>query len=368
MIGMPAPAATQPEVERRRYPRRRVRLPITITAGTGITQPLECDTEDVSVCGVRLRAPRPVGLGACHLVIEDDGLQFGLGGVVVGETLDLESGEWIVRIDLGVDHAWNPERAAAAASATSGRSRSRTKAALIAALAAVAGLTAVAVWSGSSGDDDAQAVLRSGTESAPTTAAERAESGSESEVASAGSGSEPAASDGIAPAPADGAPTADPAASPTATAAPATPPTTAAPPPPAPTTVHRSESADHTTRVVLEEDGEVMVISGVGPSNGVDDLRIQLHVTPEANGTVVPGAVTIENRSTNRFTFEDGLVATITLARADGTTWAVTFTSPDITEVAPGSVVETSGSLDLGAPGSYDLSVLVEIVETTSEG
>jgi hypothetical protein len=111
-----------------------------------------------------------------------------------------------------------------------------------------------------------------------------------------------------------------------------------------------------------------MVLSGVGPSEGVDDLRVQILVTPEADGTVVPVSVTVENRSSNVFTFEDGLVAVVTMTRDDGSTSSVTLSAPSVTEVAPGGVVEASGSLDLGAPGSYDLSALVNVIETKTEG
>lgn len=357
---MPRSMPVFTEDDRRAHPRRRVRHPVSLetTGGTSI----RCETVDVSVGGMRVRASSQVPLGACDVVISTDGEDIlALQGDVVEQLIDVDTGELTARIVFRAAPVTALERVVGlsdldAVRATPSRRRGMLLlAAGIAAGMVVAAGAIVATRDTGGGDDVAPAAAAT---AAP--ASEVAPIDAQPRVA--------VASPEVAPGRqvVTNAPASTPA--PVAAPSPASDDARPAPAPapaeqtPTPTSTARVEHADNTVFVELGSSAEdTAVTSTMGPSAEGDHVRMQLHVTPEPDGTTLPVAVTLENRGDETVRFEDGFRATITASQGGAPTATTTLTAGEITEVAPGEVVTVEGVFDFGATGDYDVVVAVDV-------
>jgi hypothetical protein len=137
---------------------------------------------------------------------------------------------------------------------------------------------------------------------------------------------------------------------------PAPAPVTAAPAP-----VTTTETADNSMTVTVSEDpAESSGTSTVGPSEGVDRVRVDLGFSPEATDAGYPVSVTVENRGDDAITFEGGAAATVRATGEDGAVQQVTIARPDVTELAPGQTVRLEGAMPL-APGRYELTTEIDV-------
>ena len=334
--------------ERRAHPRHPHRRPLHI-------QPVDrglvaVESVDVSIGGMRVRSWSRVPLGACDVVLSAEPHdRLAVRGTVVEEMLDASTGETTARIvfDSGVrdlaEQAARTDREILVA-------RRRGLAVLAAGVVAVVAVAALVLAGGDERPAD------------PVTTASRAsETDREASLVDAPPTPAPVVATTVAAPAAAVPPTPEPA--PTAVAAadpaPSPPPAPASTPTAAP--VH-SEPADNAVTVILGTSPEdTAVSSSMGPSPGVDELRVQLHVTPEPNGTALPVAVTIENRGAETLRFPDGLQAVISATRDGAVAGTTTLTAADITEIAPGQLVSLEGMLDFGATGEYDVAAQVDV-------
>lgn len=334
--------------ERRAHPRHPHRRPLAIQpVGRGL---IAAESIDVSIGGMRVRSSSRVPLGACDVVLSadaDDRLV--VRASVVEEVIDASTGEVTARVvfDAGVrDHA---EQIGLSADRETLVARRRGLAVVAAGLVAVVAVGQLVLSDGAGPvakpDASVASAPVSDREASTTSAAEPA----------------PTVATTVA-APMQSAPPATPATSPATDASVAPTTTGAAPAPTAVQTATRSESADNALSVILGTSPEdTAVSSSMGPSQGVDHVRVQLHVTPEPDGTALPVGVTVENRGTETLRFPDGLQAVISATRDGAVVAATTLTGAAITEVAPGQLVSVEGMLDFGATGEYDVAAQVDV-------
>lgn len=338
--------------ERRSSPRHERRHPIAIQPVGGAM--VDAETLDVSIGGMRVRVSSPVPLGACDIFLSgraDDRLV--IQGTVVEEVLDASTGEVTARI-VFYDGARGVAEQVTARIGRDGRfSRRRWLAVLGASGIIVVAITAALVLAN---DGEPTAGPVSTAVPAPLSEADRGPSTS--------SAPPETALTVVTTAP----PTAPPStAAPTPSAdVPASPPTTGAPPSPtatSPATATHSESADNYVSVVLGTTSEDTAVSSfMGPSEGVDRVRMQVHLTPEPDGTALPVAVTVENRGEETLRFPDGLTAFVSATRDGAVAGSTTLTAANITELAPGELVSVEGMLDFGATGEYAVAAQVDVV------
>lgn len=328
--------------DRRLHQRRAVRHPLALEID-GASIP--CESVDVSVGGMKVRSSSRIPVGPTDVVISADDESLALRGEVVEALIDASTGEIFARIVFLSTPQPVLERVVALPDRADGSPRLRRRPVAVLAAAIVAG---VLVAGG------AYAVTRDAPreDAAPATAAT-------------------APSLPIGPSPIDAQPFAAPAAPlireapiPALVPAPArgpAPAPSAPAPSPAPAPTSRVERTDDLTRVVLGSTAEdTSVRTTARPSPEGDDVRMQLQVTPEPDGTTLPVAVRLENRSDQTLTFSDGLRATVTATRDGVSAAAVTLTS-DVTELAPGESITVEGYLDFGATGEYDVSATAEV-------
>lgn len=332
---MATPSRIAPGSERRQYPRRACRLPIVIVCD-GVAAPIACETVDLSVGGVRVRAWSRIPIGSCQLSIDPpDGLSF--AGQVLDETIDMATGAVTARIAFGYAPAAARARLGAltglVVAAPSKRGRKRVLAISSLGLLVLAGAVRVGVDAdtGTGSDVGAQAA-----HPGPVVGAQELTTLPESLLApptEVTSGAPPSTATSGAPA----------------------------------STVTRVEQADSAVRVHLAQDpDDTAVASSVGPSEGFDDVRVHLDVILPQEGTALRVAVVVENRRSERLAFPDGLTGVVTATR-DGGVAATATLSSDVAEVAPGEIVSIEGVIDFGAPGDYDLGVEVE-TSTPADG
>ena len=358
-------------LERRAHPRVPHRSPVDVIAD-GQSNPIAASTVDVSFGGMRITSTDPVPVGPC--TVEFGSVAF--VGEVLGQILDLDSGLFTSRIRFAevtpaaLDHlatvtastapAMAPPAAAVAAVPTR-----RFYAGIIAAAVLVMAIVAVAlvVRAGGSDDDasDATSLASTAEDVAEDETSSASESGSDDPA-------EPASTPTTAaPSPSAEEPSTDQDPAPATAVDPAPAPSGAQPAPspaPAPALVTRTETADNGVQVELAEDpSQTAVASTVGPSAGVDKVRIQLDVIPEQQGTVLPVAIVIENRGDRDLEFTDGLTTTITVTAADGAAREVVLRAPDVTTLAPGARHELLGSIDFGGYGRFDVTATTPVGE-----
>ena len=326
--------------ERRQHPRHVLRHPLPIELEIGDAA-VPCELVDVSAGGMRVRSTMRLPVGPCDAVLgEDRDDRLVLRGQILEETIDVSSGTVIARIALAQAQPVEAERLVELAD---GPARRRTRAVLLGAML-LAVIAVVGFFAATRGGDG----VRADAVTSPTTVVEVTTS-----------------APGIATVP--GSPTPTTASAPstvttlTTTVPPA--PATTAPPEPPPATI-TAEPADNAVHVVLGSSADdTSVQSTSGPSVGVDEVRVQLNVTPEPQGTALPVEVTIENRSDHVMTFPDGLKANVTATRDGAVAATGTLSDTAVTQVAPGETVRVSALFDLGATGEYDLTVSVDIAE-----
>jgi len=356
-------------VERRAHPRVAHRAQAEVVAAGEIT-PIPCETVDISLGGVKITSILPVPVGPCTIRLED----VEIPGTVLGQIIDVETGLMISRIQFATisDHAHDelvaittasaePAAAVPAAVAVVGTRRRWIGLAAAAAVVIAVVVVALIARGGSSSDDTDAASLAS---ESSTESPSASESASEEPEASASEDVEPAATPS-ATVPSEPTDSVSPSASPAPAPAPAPASSDPAPAPaPAPALVTRTETADNGVRVELSEDpSQTVVASTVGPSDGVDRVRIQLDVIPSQEGTTLPVAITVENRGDGPLEFPQGLKTTITVTAEDGTTRDVVLQNADITSIAAGQRVELGGSIDFGSYGSFSLSATTPVAE-----
>jgi hypothetical protein len=310
---------------------------------------VQCEIVDVSIGGARVQGADRIPLGQVQLVVDST---LALEGVVCEEVLDLADGTVTARIVFEEANVASPALVALATETSSARTSRmvRVAAATAVVLAVVVG-GALALRAG--GDDIAS----------PLTAARAADTQTVTDV------DEPVSTT-VAPAPvvptsqsaaATPAPTVD-----VVQPAPATPP--AASPSPTPTQpaaaaapVTTTEHADNTLRVTVSDDpSQTSAESTVGPSNGVDPVRVQSQFSPEHTAAGYKVAVTIENRSDKAIRFEKGIDALVTVTSDRTVVDQVAFRAPDVVELAPGETAEVAGFIAL-EPGTYDITVDVDV-------
>lgn len=331
---MPAPT----QVERRRHPRRPSSTALVIeTFGGGPAIP--CESVDVSIGGMRIRSSAPIPRGGCDIVVFAD-TDHPL--VLLGEVLEIIEGSLgtttarviflpVLSDSADAGHGPNADDVAVLHEAVATRPVHRRGIVLLAA-GISAGLVALV------GDQRSTTASDDLPETAPASVL----------VLQPVSAPRVSAS---TPAPELTAPA--------TTTAPA--PVTAAPPRAA---VSRTERADNLVQVTLGTTADDTAISSfVGPSDGVERVRVQLNVTPEPDGTSLPLEVTLENRGEEALVFPDGFDTTIAATRDGVVVATATFTATGITEVAPGQLVRVGGLFDFGATGDYDLTVEVPVAE-----
>ncbi|HYD09752.1 MAG TPA: PilZ domain-containing protein [Acidimicrobiales bacterium] len=320
---------------------------------------IRCMTVDVSVGGMRVESDAPLPLGRCAVVLDT----VALVGEVIGQVIDVDSGLVSNRIAFSaVPPAASHRLAAITAPAAAGagaaavavvparRTSRRLVAAGVAVLVVTLAVAAAMVARGSSPTVPFEvATGRDPAVTTTTTAAPASPSGSAPTTV--------AAPPAVVPAP---VPTT--VAPPVAAVEPAAPaPSTETPAPAAPV-APRAEQADNGVTVHLAEDpAETVVASQVGPSAGVDQVRIQLDVIPEQQGTTLPIAVVIENRGDVPLEFRDGLTTTVAATRAGSTVTEVVLRDAAVTSLAPGARHELLGTIDLGSPGQYALTATTPV-------
>ena len=333
-------SSMQPTAEDRRlHPRRAVRQTLTLEPAGGSS--ITCESVDVSVGGMKVRSRTRIPLGPADVVISADGDDvLSLHGDVVEEIIDASTGEITARIVFS-------DRTVAAAPTPRRRGLAVLAGALVAGLVVAGG----AYVASRSGDDAERPASVPAASTSPSVA------------------TGPAPIDApprVTPSPATTTPTAAPSVS-----APPAPRPSATPPPPAPAAgtqapapaapASRVEHTDDLTRVVVGETAEdTSVRTTTRPSPEGDDVRMQLSVTPEPDGTTLPVSVRIENRSSETLRFFDGLRVTVTADR-DGASAATAMLASDVREVAPGESVTVDGFLDFGATGEYDVSATTTV-------
>ena len=338
--------------ERRVHPRRTLRHPVTLETPDGAA--IACESVDVSIGGMRIRSSSRVPLGSCDIIVSavgDDVLA--LQGEVVEEIIDASTGEITARIVFLPAPMTSLERVVALPDqGNEPSSRTRLRAWMVTA-AVAAGLVITASLVVTFGDSP-RGTATPTSAVAVTPLSEPAPMDAQPRVPAVASQTpEPAIV------------TVSPAATPTPGGADAPAPVTrpAAPPAdPVPSSTARAERADNTVFVELGSSAEeTSVTSTMGPSAEGDFVRVQLHVTPEPDGTTLPIAVTIENRGDETLRFEGGLRATVTASQDGVAAATTTLTSEAVTELAPGEVVTVEGVLDFGATGAYDVIAAVDV-------
>jgi hypothetical protein len=353
---MPTPTIVRSEDDRRRHPRRRSQHPLVLEMLVD-EELFPCDTLDVSVGGMRVRSMEPLRLGMCDIVVfadTDDPL------ILMGEVREIlvSTPEFttarIVFLPLLPDaaaagHDLDTSGIALAASLRQDFAdhRSHRRGLLLLAASVAAALVAVAGARIATSPDDAMPEPTAAVSTPPQV-----------EPAAPSTGMRPDSTGSPRTTVTTTAPTATPVAAPApVTTAPAPVPVVAAP-------VTRTEGSDNAVRIILGTTSEdTAVMSSVGPSEGVDRVKVQLNVTPEPNGTSLPLEVTFENRGDEAITFTDGFTATITSMRDGVVTGTATFTASDVTEVAPGQTVRAPGFFDFGSTGEHDITVDIAITE-----
>jgi hypothetical protein len=326
----------RPDSDRRQHPRRACRLPVVIVGPDG--GHVVCDSVDVSVGGMRVVGDERMPVGPVDVVIDE---LLALHGEVVEEIFDLPSGRVTARIVFASATPATTAELVALAELPSATPRVRRARNLVA-IAGVLGVLAVGgVLVRQASTPSGTAELTTATQPAVTTTVPD--------------------DDAPEPIPTSTSTTAAPTPTPTPTSVPA--PAAVAPTPrpvadtpPAPAFVTTTETADNAITVTISEDpAQSSGSSFVGPSAGVDRVRVELDFSPEATAAGYPVAVTIENRSDAPITFDGGATAVITATAEDGTAHEVTVTRTDVTELAPGTTVRLDGVLPL-EPGRYDLT------------
>jgi hypothetical protein len=353
-------------LERRAHPRVPHRSPVDVVAD-GQSTPIAASTVDVSFGGMRITSTDPVPVGPCTVVFGS----VAFVGEVLGQILDLDSGLFTSRIrfaevspaardHLAVVTATTAPAMAPPAAAVAAVPTRRFYAGIVAAAVLVMAIVAVAlvVRAGGSDEDASDATSLASTSEdveEDETSSSASESGSDDPAEPASTPTTAAPSPSAEDPSTDPAPAVDPAPAPTGSdPAPA----------PAPALVTRTETADNGVQVELSEDpSQTAVASTVGPSAGVDKVRIQLDVIPEQQGTVLPVAVVIENRGDRDLEFADGLTTTITVTGADGAAHDVVLRAPDVTTLAPGARHELLGSIDFGGYGRFDVTASTPVGE-----
>ena len=332
--------------ERRRHERRAVSVPVSVQ-GDDWHGAVTCESLDVSVGGMRLRSREALPDGRCVVVIDSS---VALVGVVLESVIDIATGEVLSRVRFAETPPAAKRRlidltAEAGAATTARRRRPVLVFAAVAGLAGALGVALTVAGDGGSGEAGKEIALA--RVSTPTTAL---------------AAPDVAVAPTVDPAPAsvvesDPAPSVAPqVAPPTTVPAPAPAPAPAA----APAMVTRQETSDHDVRVVVApEGGQSSAASTVGPSDGVDPVRMQLSVVPEPRGTVFDVMVTVENRTDD--VLELGDVAVVRASQDGDVVASVALSWGEVRSLAPGERAIVEGAIDLGAPGEYDLDASTEV-------
>jgi hypothetical protein len=359
---MPAPVIVPTEDDRRRHPRQQSHHPLVIEMMRD-GELIPCDSLDVSIGGMRVRAMEPVPLGPCDIVVfadTEDPL------ILMGEVLEIVEStaeQTIARIVFlpiltdSADAGRGPDAVDHALPAAVADAPVRRRGIILLAAAITAGLVSIV---------GAHVAAQPGEPTPEIPAAAVSDLPATAEAVPEASAAVSAVAPPVAPVVAT---TAAPVAAPApmqpvqrAVAPPDAPP--AADPAPAPpaaaTHVEHADNLVHVTLGTTAEDTSAS--SFVGPSEGVDRFRVQLNVTPEPDGTSLPLQVTFENRGDTTVTFADGFHAIITSTR-DGVAVATATFVTDITEVAPGEVIAVEQLFDFGSTGEHDLTVDVDVTE-----
>lgn len=338
--------------DRRVHPRRTLRHQVTLETPDG--PPIACESVDVSIGGMRIRSSSRVPLGRCDVIVSADGDDLlALHGEVVEEIIDASTGEITARIVFLSGPSTALERVVALPDQRNEPSTRPRRSAWVVAAALATGLAIAAGVLASSGDSPRPEATR--TDAVATTPpSEHAPIDAQPRVPGVASPTPEPATVTVTPA---ATTTPDGADAPAPAAAPAAPPTD-----PAPSSTARVERADNSVFVELGSSAEeTSVTSTMGPSAEGEVVRVQLHVTPEPDGTTLPIAVTIENRGSDTLRFESGFRATVTASQDGAAAATTTLTSEAVTELAPGEVVTVEGLLDFGATGAYDVTAAVDV-------
>ena len=341
--------------ERRAHVRRAGAVPVSVT-GEGAAAAVDASTVDVSLGGMRLRATQAISGGRCVVTLEEGA---SLIGNVVDQEIDLRTGEMIVRLSFIEAPPAARECLTEILRETTPPGAPRRRVALMAAGALAAAL-AVIVGLGVKRSVDS-APRPSFVESAASVEASRTGVAESSPSVSTDSSTTEAVVPPVVPAPMTTtvrAPAVAPAAAPPTSAVPA--PATTGP-------TMRTENSDHQVQVHLAPQGEhSSASSAVGPSDGVDPVRVQLQVDPEPRGTEMSVWVSVENRSGDTLEMPDGFSAMITASKDGTVVRRVALRRADVVEIAPGETAVIEGAIDLQEPGDYELSA--STVVGTSEG
>ena len=310
-----------------------------------------CETVDVSAGGARLRSDERLPIGFADLVLGGDLV---VPVEILEEVLDLDTGLTTARLTFVASPFEGDARSLDVLARPSVVGRPRRHRLVVAGVAAAAVVGVGAVVLSIGGGDDPRLLKTAVSRSAPT-------SSTVSPSSASPGASEVVVSAPVAPAPSEVAPVVEAVPAP----APATgSPSSGGPAPaaPAPVLATRRESADNRVTVhVGEEEGDVMVASAVGPSEGVDVTKIQLHVIPEPDGSVLPIAVVVTNQDDAALSFPDGVRATVTVSRDGAVVQELRIGDGAELELAPGESVEIPGAVDLDEPGGYEIAATVDV-------
>jgi hypothetical protein len=353
-------ATGTPSTDRRVLPRRECRLPVAAIASDGSTVP--CESADVSIGGMRVVGTERIPLGPIRVVIDD---HISLEGTVVEEIFDLATGTVIARImfergrGADCDELIDLVNAGVVVDATPAAPRTGARARYVLGAAGVIGLLVVSA-----------AVIRDTTGTgSQVTIADRTTATSVITTLPTPDDDPVVVATTVAPAPTP-SPTPAPApvpsqdATPTASTVPTTLPAPPAPADPAPTFVTTTETADNSMTVTIAEDpANNHAASTVGPSAGVDDVRVSLYFAPEKTDTGYAVWVSIENRSDGALTFPGGAEAVIRATDERGVAQEITVRRDDVVELAPGATVELAGVLPLD-PGTYEITTTLDVTRS----